>query len=368
MQRTINWGIAGSGSAASDFSAGLQHLPEARLLAVHSRNAARAQEFATRFAIPRCHESFDAIVGDSEIDVIYIATPNHAHQEQCLKALDAGKAVLCEKPFTLNAAEARVVIERARQRRLFCMEAMKMRFLPAMARVRAMVASGMIGEIRMLMANFGFTAPYRHDSRLFDPALGGGAFLDVGVYPLSLAFSFLGAPRHVFATASVGPSGVDEQAAAVLTYAGGQVATLNASLRGSLPNDAVITGTRGEIRISPIYRPENIFLRSFAGAAPSVPARPRISNLKERARAIAPLRAVYRRGRQMARQIFPATMSDGSTHQRIAFSGNGFNYEAAEVMRCLRAGECESPIMPLDQTLQIMECMDAIRQHWHADP
>jgi predicted dehydrogenase len=356
--RAINWGIAGSGVAARSFAEGLQSLPGAHLHAVGSRRGASA--FAGRFGAARHYDTIAALVADPAIDVVYIATPNSLHREHCSLALNAGKPVLCEKPFATSLAEARAVISLARERRLACIEAMWMRFLPAMSRVRKLLADGAIGDIRMLAANFGFVAPHDPANRFFNPALGGGALLDAGVYPLSLAIELLGAPTRVTGTASLGATGVDEQFAAILGYDDGRIATIAASLRATLPSDAVITGTRGEIRIAPLYRPEFVTLQAFSppAATQEPDAQP---SLRERLKGIAPLRAAVRH----ARWLVPAR-SHAPGRERIAYAGNGFNYEAAEMMRCLRAGEIESPVMPHAHTLQTLECVERIRAQWHA--
>ena len=194
---------------------------------------------------------------------------------------------------------------------------------------------------------------YDLDNRFFNPALGGGAFLDVGVYTLSFAIGVLGAPQRIVSSAAMGPSGVDEQSCAVLTYADGRMAVLAASLKGQLPSDAVISGTRGEIRLAPIFRPEQLTLRQFAATA----APPAAAGWKAGVKAVPGLRATVTLGRRLIQAVRPA--SESGNH--VPFEGNGFNYEAAEVMRCLREGILESPIMPLNETLLIMECLDQIR-------
>jgi len=356
----INWGIIGSGWACRDFAEGLKHVPGARLAGVCSRSSANAQAFAQRTGAARVYTGVSELVADPSINVVYVGTPNSLHAEHCCAALEAGKAVLCEKPFTVSAGPARRVIEMARARGLFCMEAMPMRFLPAMDRVRAMLRDGAIGELRMLSANFGFPAPYDLENRFFNPSLGGGAFLDIGVYALSLAHHVLGPPQRIAGGAALGPSGVDEQSVAILSYAGGQLAVLSASLKAHLPGDAVISGSRGEIRIAPLYRPEWVSLRMFAESGGAEPAAS--VGWRERAKSIPGLDIAFAGGRRLMQALRPT--DTGNEH--IPYEGNGFNYEAAEVMRCLHAGERESPIMPLDDTLEVMDSLDAIRDHWVA--
>jgi predicted dehydrogenase len=365
-QGGINWGIVGTGWVCREFVEGLKHVSGARLAGVCSGSFANAKTFAQQTGAKNAYADMSQLVSDASIDVVYIGTPNSLHAEQCCAALNAGKAVLCEKPFALDAAQARRVIEIARSRNLFCMEAMRMRFMPAMDRVRAMISDGAIGELRMLSANFGIAAPYDLQNRFFNPSLGGGAFFDLGVYALSLAHQIFGSPQHIVAAATVGPSGVDEQSAAILSYAGGKLAILSASLKQELPSGAVITGSTGEIRIEPLYRPEWVTLRKFGDSGVPKPAAAR--DVKDpadsRTKSIPGLRSAIAAGRKLMRPLRPTD----NARERFAFESNGFNYEASEVMRCLGADEKESPIMPLAETLKIMESLDVIRSQWSATP
>ncbi len=320
MNNTIRWGILGTGKIARQFAAGLQHLPDARLLAIGSRTAAAAHAFGEQFAVPHRHASYDALVQDADVDVIYVATPHGCHGENTLLALAAGKPVLCEKPFTINAREAEQVIALARGKKLFLMEAMWTRCFPLMEKLRALVAMRAIGEIRMLTADFGFRAEYHEEARLFDLAAGGGALLDVGVYPVSLASMIFGPPTQMVSQAQLGRTGVDEEVAIILTHAHGELALLSAAIRLESPQEAILLGTTGRIRLhAPWWRPVALTLT--------------------------------REGVNDERITFPLT-------------GNGYQYEAAEVMNCLRAGQLESHLMPLDETLAIMKTLDALRAQW----
>jgi predicted dehydrogenase len=228
--------------------------------------------------------------------------------------------VLCEKPFTINAAEARRAIDLARASKLFLMEAMWTRYLPAVVAVRRLLADGAIGDVRMVSADFGYRTGYDPNRRALAPALGGGALLDVGVYPISLASMVLGTPDRVTGLAELGATGVDEQSAFVLGYPGGQLAVLHTAVRTRTPQDAVIMGTEGLIRIhAPWWVPKAL--------------------------------TIDKPGQS------PQTMD-------VPFEANGYNYEAAAVHRCLRAGLLESDVMPLDETLAIMQTMDTLRGQW----
>ena len=320
MMNKIGWGILGTGIMARLFASELAFLPDAELVAVGSRAGASADDFANEFGVPHRHASYDGLVRDPDVDVVFIATPHPLHKENSLLALEAGKAVLCEKPFTINASEAEAVIRLAREEKFFLMEAMYTRFVPAIVKMRQWLAGGVIGEVRALMAEYGIRADFDPKHRWFAPELGGGALLDLGIYPLSLASMVFGAPARVTSMSHLGETGVDEQAAIILGYDQGQLATMYTALRTETPMEAVILGTKGRIRLhAPLYSPAGLTL-TLTGQEDQVVEMP--------------------------------------------FAGEGYSYQAAEVMRCLRAGELESDCMPLDETLAIMQTMDQIRAQW----
>lgn len=350
----IRWGILGTGKIAGEFAEGLRQLKDAKLLAVGSRQLATAQRFAHQHDVPRTYGSYTELVEDPEIDVVYIATPHVTHKTYCLLCLSAGKAVLCEKPFTLNRAEAEEVIALARQKGLFCMEAMWMRFIPLMRRVQHLITAGAIGEVRMVHASLGFQVPFDPTHRAYNLALGGGALLDLGVYGLSLVVQLLGAPQTITSQAMIGVTGVDEQAAVILGYPQGQLATVTTSLNTYCANDAVIMGTTGSIHIqAPLYRPDKLTLHHFQPPGAS-------GEVATRLKRVELARKVYRRLRP-----YVELLSHGLHGVvREPYVGNGYQYQAAEVMACLRSGQLESPLMRLDESLTIMATMDAIRHQW----
>lgn len=316
---TIRWGILGTGGIAKTFARGLAPLPDAELVAVGSRSQASAEAFAQEFSVAHAHPTYEALAQDADVDVVYVATPHALHHANSVICLEAGKAVLCEKPFTINAHEAEEIISIARRKQLFVMEAMWTRFLPVMVRVRELLAEGVIGEVQLLQADFGFRTAFNPHNRLFDPTLGGGALLDVGVYVVSLASMVFGQPQQVSGFAHLGQTGVDEQAAMVLNYGTGQHALLSAAIRTKTPHEATIVGTEGIVHIhAPWWHATTLSL----------------------------------------------TRGEKQETMQLPYTGNGYSYEAVEVMQCLRAGKYESSVMPLAETLQIMQTLDQLRAQW----
>ncbi|MBS3966588.1 MAG: Gfo/Idh/MocA family oxidoreductase [Truepera sp.] len=320
MLAKIRWGILGTGTIARQFAAGLRHVEGAELIAVGSRSSQTAEAFAATFGVPRRYASYDELVTDPDLDVVYIATPHPFHQDNSLQCLQAGKAVLCEKPFTVNAQEATTVINLARERGLFVMEAMWTRFLPLFVKLRELIAQGVLGELRLLQVDFGFRAGFNPQGRLFNPQLAGGALLDVGVYNLSLASLLWGRPERVHSAAYLGETGVDEQSAVILSYTKGRLATLTSAIRTATPQEALLIGTDGWLKIHAPWWKATAMTLAVAGQAPQL--------------------------------------------IEVPFAGNGYNYQADEVGRCLRAGRLESAVMPLDETLAIMATLDEIRHQW----
>jgi len=320
MKDKIRWGILSTGWIANKFARGLSVLPDAEIVAVGSRAQATADAFGDQFDVPHRHASYAALAADPDVDVVYIGTPHPFHKENSLLCLQAGKAVLCEKPFTINAGEAEEVIALAREKGLFLMEALWSRYIPVIVRLREMLAEGAIGEVRALTADLGFRREVDPQSRLFDPELGGGALLDVGIYPISFASMVLGTPSRIASMATMGQTGVDELAGIVFGYDEGQLAILHTALQTNTAIEATVMGTRGQMRVhSPWYYGTTLTL-----------------SVEEHENEVISL----------------------------PYEGNGYNFEAAEVMRCLREGKRESDVMPLNETLAIMQTLDAIRAQW----
>jgi predicted dehydrogenase len=317
--RTIGWGICGTGRMANVIAAELAQLSGsgAQLRAVGSRSREAAEAFATRHGVPRVHASYAALARDPDVDIVYLATPPSLHCENALACIGHGKAVLCEKPFALNAAEAARMIRAARDRRVFLMEAMWTRFLPAIAAVRAITNSGSLGAIRLVVGGGGFVPAHDPHLPLFNRALGGGVLLDAGVYLVSLVSMLLGPPSEVVARGQLGPSSVDEQDVIVLQHPGGAQAVLYVSLATRRPPDLEILGEQGRLCIeAPVYRPVRLTLQQ-GDAAPAVSEHP--------------------------------------------VAGSGYRAELVEVMSALASSRRESLVMPLRETLSIMQTLDTVR-------
>jgi predicted dehydrogenase len=305
----IRWGVVGPGRIAEKVVEDFAVVDGARAVAVASRSLDRARAFAARHGIERAHGSYAEILADPEVDVLYVATPHPQHHAIALGALRAGKALLIEKAFTATTAGAAEIVDVARENGVFVMEAMWTRFQPAVVALRDLVADGAIGEVRSVQADLGVAREYDPSDRLFDPALGGGALLDLGVYVVSFAQMLLGTPERVVAAGSLFPSGVDAEATLLLDHADGRTATLTTSLRNALPGQARVFGTTGWIDVLPRFHHPLTFVLHRAGAEPETITREPV--------------------------------------------GQGYAHELIEVTECLRAGHTESAVMPLADTLAV---------------
>ena len=314
MKKQIGWGILGPGSIATKFASDLRQLEDARLLAVGSRSLDRAAAFAEKVGFERAYGSYAELVGDADVDVVYVATPHPYHREHTLLCLEHGKAVLCEKPMGVHPEQVGEMIASSREHGLFLMEAMWTRALPVIRQVQQWLEEGRIGQVRMLTADFGFRTRWNPDARLLNPALAGGALLDVGVYTVALASMVFGTPpAEIRALAHRGETGVDEQTGMLFGYDDGALALLSCAVRTTTPHMARIDGTEGAIEIPAFWHATQATLQVQGQEA-------------------------------------------------VAFTGPiGYHYEAAEVMSCLRAGRMESDLMPLDESLAIARVMGQIR-------
>ncbi len=318
MARRPRWGILGTGGIAKLFTRDI--LGEGlEVSAVGSRTKEGAESFGESFGIARRHGSYEALLADPEVDIVYVSTPHPFHHPNALAALRAGKHVLLEKPFTINRAQARELVDTARAKGLFLMEAMWTRFLPTFARLREIVAAGTIGEVGTVIADHNQFLPMEKAPRLHLPELGGGALLDLGVYPITLAHLLLGAPSRVQAAASLSELKVDGQTSLILTYASGAQASLQCGMSALGPNRAFVVGSLGRVEIDSIWYNQSAFTQ-------------------------------YSR--------------EGEVVERYAETvrNRGMQYQAFEAERRILAGEIESPVMSHQASLEIMGIMDEARR------
>ena len=315
MTTPIRWGILSTGAIAATFVDDLRLLPDAVITAVGSRTEEAATQFAATHGIPTAHGSWRALAEDPEVDVVYVATPHSGHVAATMTVLDAGKAALTEKPVALDAAQATGLFDAARERNLFLKEAMWTRFNPVVRRAQELVAAGAIGRVTSVSADFGFLAPDDETHRLHARALGGGALLDLGIYPATIAHLFLGPPDEIRAWADLGPQGTDRNTAMILGYASGALASLTCSLVSATPWLAVVAGTDGRIELPSVMCPQHL------------------------------------------------TLHRGESTEVIdlSYRGKGYHFEAAEVNRCLREGLTESPTMPHAESLAVLTTLDRVR-------
>lgn len=314
--RRVRWGVLGAGGIAGVVGIEIAASPDSVVVAVGARDGDRAAGFARAHGIARSYGSYAELVADPDVDVVYIATTHAHHHEHALLALRAGKPVLVEKAFTLNARQANEVVAEARTRRLFCMEAMWMRFNPLVLRAVDIARSGRIGDVTAVRADLSRHFGYDPAHRLFDLAAGGGALLDLGVYPLNFVWAVLGRPDAVAAAGRLSPTGSDLVVALQLSYADGPVAQVLTSAAGGSPDAGLILGTAGWVRLEPrIHRPRSITVSTAEG--------------------------------------------DEQIHG--GQEGSGYAPQVAEVERCLRAGLTESATLPLDDTVALLDVIDQAR-------
>ncbi|WP_214407503.1 Gfo/Idh/MocA family protein [Pseudonocardia lacus] len=315
---TVRWAVVGPGRIASKVVGDFVHVPGAELVAVASRSAERGAAFAAVHGIARVHTSYADVVADPEVDALYIATPHPQHRAVTLAALRAGKAVLVEKAFTVTPAATREIVDVAERTGTFAMEGMWTRFQPAVVRMRELIADGAIGEVRSVAADLGVRPPVDPIDRFYNPAIGGGALFDVGVYPISFAQMVLGDPDTVAVTGSLAATGVDVEEAVQLGYADGRSASLFASLLCATPGQARVYGTAGWIDVLPrFHHPDTIVLHR-AGHEPETITRPAL--------------------------------------------GGGYSHELIEVTECVAAGRPQSAVMPLADTVAVQDVMGEVAE------
>ena len=313
---SIRWGILGAGGIAGLVGPEIAAEPGNEVVAVGARDLDRATRLAHTVGAPRSYGSYAELVADPDVDIVYITTTPAQHHEQALLALRAGKPVLAEKPFAVNAREAREVVAEARARQLFCMDGMWMRLNPLIIQAQQIARSGRIGELISVHADLSHLFEYDPKHRVYDLAAGGGALLDLGVYPATFAWLFLGRPDTVEAIGALAPTGTDASVAMQWAYQDGRFAQISCTTRGTNPLTGLVAGTNGWISIG---------------------------------------------GRVHRAPFITVHDESGDEVLRQTIKGAGFNHEIAEVARCLRAGEAESPRVPLDETIAILDVLDSAR-------
>jgi predicted dehydrogenase len=318
--KKVRWGILGCGRIARKFASDLQFVTNGELIAVGAREQATANAFAKDFPAKYVHGSYQDLVNNPEVDVIYIATPHAMHHEHALLCLKHKKAVLCEKAFAITYREAKEMIDFALQQNTFIMEAFWTRFLPSYQKAKQLIAEGKVGTIKYVYAEFGFKPTSPFPSRLYDPLLGGGALLDIGVYPIFVALDILGKPDVIDAAMTPASTGVDEQCAIRFQYKDGAIANLFCTFAANLASGGDIAGDQGRIRFTHRMHGPTTRLEYYPGMV--------------------------------------------DTREEVSFEqakGSGYEYEAQHVGECLQNGLIESPILTHSKTLLMMETLNIIR-------
>ena len=317
MSKKIRFGIIGAGRIAQKFARGIAYVEDAQLTAIASRNIENADDFANMFAIEKSYGSYQELAEDPDVDIIYISTPNSLHKDHTLLCLRNKKAVICEKPFAANRSEVEEMIQLAKENNVFLMEAMWTRFLPVVKAVKQWVEEGLIGEIKMLEGDFGFKSETGYGDIRFNKALAGGSLMDVGIYPLSFAsMIYKTQPIDVKVIADLGKTGVDEQAAVILGYENGSLGLLSCGMIAETPKNMYIIGEKGYIHIPDVWYAQKATLK---------------------------------------------VKGKDDLVIDIPMEGNGYNYEVEEVVTCIQNGKLESDIMPLSESLEIIETLDRIK-------
>ena len=315
--KKIRWGIISTGNIANSFAKDFKYVKTGELHAVASRSLEKADEFAEKYSIPKSYGSYKELYEDKELDAIYVATPHNFHLKNASDALRTGKAVLCEKPITLNPEECRQLMDVAKSTGNYLMEAMWTYFLPPILEAQRWIDEGKIGKVQYIMANFGFKGNPETMERLYDPEFGGGALLDIGIYPIALAsLIYKKSPEKVSVFHKKTDTGVDSEETMIFEYSAGEVANLSASILYNMPNEAIIMGDDGYIRIPDFYVAKECFLY----------------NNEE--------------------------LKDHFVDERESV---GYNFEIDAVNQDLLAGKTQSDIVPLSASLELQKLMALVK-------
>lgn len=316
--KKVNWGIIGTGNIAHSFARDFTYVNHGKLAAVASRSLDKAREFSDEFNISKAFGSYEEIYTSSEIDVVYIATPHNLHFQNSVDALKAGKAVLCEKPISINPKECLRLMEIAQSTGSYLMEAMWTYFLPAILEAQKWIEDGKIGKVRYIKADFGFKANRTSQAKLFDPKFAGGALLDIGIYPIAMAWlTYKQIPEKISVFSKQADTGVDSEETMIFEYSNGEIANLAASILFDMSNEAVIMGEKGMIRIP------NFF---------------------------------------MAKECFLYENGEPKKHFTDPSKCVGYNYEVDAVNMDLLEGKTESVVVPLSSSLKLQELMSMVKK------
>jgi len=319
-KNSFNWGIIGCGQIAGQFAESLKVIPDADLYAVASRSDDKARKFGLKYGAITWFDSYEKLVQDPQVDAVYIATPHNFHFEHSMLCIKYKKAILCEKPLTVNASETQKLIDAAKDHKVFLMEAFWTRFLPSTIKLNQLLDKGIIGKCKLLQADFGYNMPFDADHRSYNLSLAGGALLDVGIYPINFTqMIFKENPVEIESSLIKSETGVDEQSAYIFKYAKGSLAIMNAAVNVATLHNAWIYGSEGYIHIPEFFHATKIHIHRMDGYKETI---------------------------------------------NVPFVSTGYSYEAIEVMQCIRNDQLESEIMPLSESLSIMHLMDTIREHW----
>jgi len=316
MNKTYKWGILGAARIANKFADGLTVLPNAERYAIAARSQERAEAFKEKHGFAKAFGSYEEMLADPELDIVYIATTNNLHFEHTMMCLEAGKAVLCEKPFASNLSQVEQMVNKAREKNVFLMEALWSRFIPSMVQLKEQVGNGAIGHPLLLQCNFGFISPFDPYNRIYDPDLGGGSIPDIGIYPVFVAMFLFGKPESMDVMSVPAPTGTDWTSSILLKHKKKEISMLTSSFEMILDNEARVYGDGGYLKLHSMFQmPTRLSLHTNDGRDTDVP---------------------------------------------VNLIGNGYNYEAAEVMDCLDKGWIESPGLPHEFSIELMQVLDEI--------
>jgi predicted dehydrogenase len=316
MNKTYNWGILGAARIADKFAEGLKLLPNAERYAIAARSMERAEAFKEKHGFAKAYDSYKEMAADPELDAVYIATTNNLHFEHTMLCLDAGKAVLCEKPFASDLSQVKQMVDKAREKNVFLMEALWSRFIPSMIQFKEMTDNGAIQRPLLLQCNFGFISPFDPYNRVYNPEVGGGSVPDIGIYPIFTAMYLFGKPEKIEVMSVPAPTGTDWTTSILFKHKKKEISMLTSSFEMILDNEARVYGEGGYLKLHSMFHiPTRLTLRTNDGRETEIP---------------------------------------------LNLVGNGYNYEAVEVMDCLDKGLIESPSLPHAFSIELMEVLDEV--------